>query len=164
MLEANESQVEQSDQEQVQEEIRQLLSSSGFSRSKLTAMLKEIAPEAEKKVMVRATREPCTTYREIKKNYTCLHCGATFSKTITLSKREDTAVISKDLRVTVINSKSPAEIECATFSCPDCTAFIKKMTREEIESRYLKLLSCTAGWTYNPFGNIVTIEEKEVRI
>jgi len=152
----------------VQSELNLIAQTSGFSRAKLSLLLKEMMEKEKIAALPRKKRvpaSPCTMYTEIKKNYTCLHCGERFSHIIKLTKEEDTAVINEKGGVEIINSKSPAEVSCVTSHCNACLPFVQKMTREELEERYLVLLSCT-NLLSTPmlFGNKFTIEKREVKL
>jgi len=104
---------------------------------------------------------PVTTFTEVKKNYTCLHCGAKHSTTVRLTKEQDSAVVTEGGSIYIINSSSPAEVECICSSCESCSFFIAKMGREELEARYRWLLSLSSLiGKHNPFEKGIT---KEVR-
>lgn len=145
-------------------EIQTLIQTSGFSRAKLTALLREIVPkepEAPRKKKPQAS--PVTMYRSIKREYTCLHCGKQFSSVVILHEDVDTVALTPEGKVMVINSDSPAVVSCVTSSCNWCKEFIRNLTREELEERYMILLSnISLVAKQNPFGSCTT--GKEVKL
>jgi hypothetical protein len=151
-------------------EIEAVLSSTSFSRAKLALLLREVTTGEREKAPAKKREHalPVTTFTEVKKNYTCLHCGAKFSSVIKLTKHEDTAVIRNDGMVQVINSDSPAEVSCVCSFCDNCSSFIQGLDRAELESRYLWLLSqVSLVKKQTPFGKKITIEgeeQKEIRL
>ncbi len=144
-------------------ELDAIIATSGFSRAKLTLLLRSMVQEEERTTRVKkAPAPPCTKYTEIRKNTTCLHCGAKYSTTLQLLKGEDTAVVTKEGTVMIINAASPAKVECATSYCSFCTSFIKKMSREELELRYTALLSTVSlVGKGDVFGNLISKDGRE---
>uniref|UniRef100_A0A6M3JEM9 Uncharacterized protein n=1 Tax=viral metagenome TaxID=1070528 RepID=A0A6M3JEM9_9ZZZZ len=124
-------------------ELQTIIQTSGFSRAKLTAILREMTPkETENRPKQhREPTSPVTHYSEVKRNYTCLHCGKKFNSMVKLEGKEDTVVVTKEGKCMIINSASPAEVQCVTSSCNWCKDFIKGLTREELEENYMILLS-----------------------
>jgi hypothetical protein len=151
-------------------EIETILASGVFSRAKLALLMREVTiGEKEKEKIPRKKQDhasPVVQFTQVKKNYTCLHCGSHFNQTIELTKHEDTAVIRADGRVQIINSSSPAKVSCVCSSCNLCSSFIEKLSREDLESRYKWLLSqVSLVGRQTPFGKIITKEnETEVRL
>ena len=111
-------------QNEMEAEIRNLINSGTFSRAKLSLMLTEISKETEKKHAPKRSHTPappCTEYVEIKRNYTCMHCGERFSSIVRLKKDESVPSMDKQGRVVIITAQSPAEVELATSSCNWCS-------------------------------------------
>ena len=134
-------------------ELQTIVQSSGFSRAKLALLLREMQVTKEKRTRVRREPAPLVTcYISVKRNYTCLHCGHKFSSTVELKKGEDTAVIVAGGSVMVINSASPAEVDCIANHCSWCAEFVSRLTREELEERYITLLSLVSLERSNPFN------------
>ena len=126
----------------VREEIENLLAVGTFSRARLSMILKEISAEAEKEKRPKRSHvpsSPCIQYIEIKRNYTCLHCGARETTTVKLRRGEDVIAITQG-GAKIIVAESPAEIECVCKGCRDCRKFISGMSREDLENRYIELL------------------------
>ncbi len=147
-------------------EIQTIIATSGFSRAKLAAMLREIMPkEAEKSLRKKSEpAQPVTKFTTVVKHYTCLHCNKQFSATVQLTKGEDTAVVTKEGKVMVINSSSPAEVDCVTSSCSWCSDYIKSLSREELETNYMHLLSLVSlVRRAENFGKKITIG-REVKL
>lgn len=132
----------------VESELRALLSDT-FNRSKLLAMLKDMQTETERKEARRATHtsrvpnSPVTVYTSIKRNFTCLHCGAKFYTIVELKKDESIPSLCPDGKTALITSKSPAEMDCATFCCKHCETFVNGLSRDALEARYMQLLRHT---------------------
>lgn len=150
----------------LQEEINGLIAGGTVSRSRLMGLLREIVPAEGHTKQPRKKSEPAppaTVYTEVKRNYTCLHCQTTFSKVVKLTKGEDTVVVTHEGKVQIINSASPAEVACVTSFCEACQGFVKKLSREELEERYMILLSMTSlVGRPNTFGKQFTIEEVKI--
>jgi transcription elongation factor Elf1 len=148
-------------------ELQTIIQTSGFSRAKLAAILREMIPkETEKRPRQhREPASPVTHFTEVKRNYTCLHCEHEFSSIVKLEKGEDTVVLTKEGKCMVINSASPAEVACVTSQCNWCGDFIKRLTREELEERYMLLLSqVSLVGRQSRFGKKITIAFTEVKI
>lgn len=130
----------------VMSEIQTIVQTSGYSRAKLALLLREMTKEDTEKVprKHREPSSPVSLYTSVKKNYTCLHCGYTFSSVVNLKKDEDTVVITAKGNIMIVNSNSPAEVSCITNSCRWCKDYIKGLTRDELEERYMTLLSMTS--------------------
>jgi hypothetical protein len=132
-------------------EIETLMQTSGFSRSKLLGLLKEMMPAEPK-------REPGERKRKEPAPPTTVYKEERYSSIVKLTKGEDTAVLTAEGKVHIINSDSPAEIECVSSSCNWCASFIHKMDRNELEQRYMTLLSMVSlVGKANPFGNKITV-------
>lgn len=145
------------------QELQTMVQSSGISRAKLTALLREMSTGVEHRTKTkREPSPPCTQYAEIEKVNTCLHCEATHSTVLKLRELEDTVGITKEGKVMIINSNSPAKVECVTHYCDSCYAYIREMTRSELEERYMILL--TGQKVPRFFGKLFTKEEREVKL
>jgi transcription elongation factor Elf1 len=136
--------MEATTQTSVETEIRALVGDGQFNRNMLTAMLRSM----EKKEAASKPREqkqhtggPCTEYTAIRRDYTCMHCGHSFSVAVQLKKGESVPVMSREGKVMIITSKSPLAIKAATSSCNWCEQFVHTLSREELEQRYMTLLS-----------------------
>jgi transcription elongation factor Elf1 len=146
-------------------ELQTMIQTSGFSRAKLSALLREITPKDDNKVSrpKRVPQSPVTQFSSIKRKFTCLHCSATFSSIIQLREKEDTVGVTEEGKVMIINSASPAEVSLVTSSCDHCSDFIKSLTRDELESRYITLLRHSSLTGKNIFGQKITTE-REIKL
>jgi transcription elongation factor Elf1 len=149
----------------IEVEIRTMVAESTFNRSMLTAMLKEM----EKKEQASRPRQqkqhtggPCTEYTTIKRVYTCMHCGRSFSSTVQLKKGESVPVMTKEGKVMIITSNSPCEIEAATSHCGWCEQFVRTMSREELEERYIALLARSTFTT--SYVQNLNIEPRQIKL
>jgi len=122
-------------------ELQTIVQNSGYSRAKLAAIIKEMMPKEKIPREHKEPSSPVTSYTSIERIYTCQHCKHSFSSIVKLKKREDTAVLVEGGSIMIINSDSPAKVECITSHCSFCIEFIQKLTREELEERYMLLLS-----------------------
>lgn len=155
-------------------EIRALLTDSN-SKAKIASMLKALSNEREEKaekakrirVAIAPKQPPVLRYISVKRNYTCTHCGAKFSSEVSFLPTETIPSIDERGRITIINSKTPAEIDLLTGFCENCSAFIENLSRGELEERYIEMLK------RNPFPSELYVqnlnkgereEEVEVRL
>lgn len=150
------------------EEIRSLVGEGNFNRSLLTAMLKDIdKEEQEKRKRQRQTAAivlggPCTIYTQIKRIYTCTHCGSKKESIVELKKGESVPICNKEGKVTIITSTSPCQVDALTSSCEKCEEFVGQMDREELERRYMVLLRQATFFVQSM--NIEDGEKREVRL
>jgi len=56
-------------------------------------------------------------------------------------RRGEDVIATTQGGVKIIVAESPAEIECVCKECGKCRDFISKMSREDLEKRYIELLS-----------------------
>lgn len=142
----------------IEVEIRSIVESSTFDKGALLMLLKELSkpPQTSAPRPRRIQHAPVKQYTEIQKNYTCLHCGSQWVTVMRLKEKEETIVITKEGECMIVNSKSSASIDCISGTCSRCPDFISRMSREELETRYMALLN-RAG-----IGSIM--QEKEGRI
>lgn len=146
-------------------ELELLVSSSALSKAKIAEMLRTMAGPKEKRQRAASVpKAPVTLYTEIKRNYTCLHCGHQFSSTVQLRGEEEVAVIKTDGKVQVLTAKSPAEISCITSSCAWCKDYVATLSREQLEENYIKLLGLVAVGGNPLYGQNLTIVHKEVKV
>ena len=157
--------MDSTNQTAVEIEIRTLIGEGQFNRNLLSTMLKEM----EKKEAANKPKQqkqhnggPCTEYTAIKRVYTCLHCGRSFSSIVQLKKGESVPVMTKEGKVMIITSNSPLEIEAATSRCNWCEQFVKTMSREELEQRYMILLARSTFTT--SFVQNLNIGKREVKL
>lgn len=137
----------------IESELRGLLDGGVFNRNKLMLMLKEIQSETEKRAKHTRTPEkkyqpPATRYTEIRRNYTCRHCGAQFSSVVKLLPKESVPVIGKHGEPIIITADSPCEIDCYVGSCVKCAEFVRTLERDDLEQRYVALVSKYAIYTH----------------
>lgn len=139
----------------IESELRGLLDGGVFNRNKLMLLLKEIQQETEKRDAKKARvkkkdsyQSPATRYVEIKRNYTCRHCGAQFSSIVQLTPEESVPAIGKYGQPIIITADSPCEIDCYVGSCARCVKFVQTMDRSELEQRYVALISKYAIYTH----------------
>jgi transcription elongation factor Elf1 len=141
-------------------ELQTIVQTSGFSRAKLAAILREMLPKETEKRPHRKHEpsSPVKQFTTVKRNYTCLHCGRKFASILNLMKEDEVAAITAGGKVVIINSDSPAEISCVTTWCEECKDYIKKLSREELEENYMILLQQVSFTRYtSPYGNKITI-------
>lgn len=127
-------------------EIQTIIQTSGYSRAKLANLLRIMIQEQEQESekVPRKQRKPVmpvSQFTSVRRNYTCTHCKHEFSSTVVLRENEDTAVITAKGSIMVVNKDSPAEVSCVTNSCNWCREYIKKLSRSELEERYMILLN-----------------------
>jgi hypothetical protein len=126
-------------------ELREMINGGLFSRAKLSAMLREMQVETERKAkkVPRPKHEPTgavTIYTRINRHYTCMHCGSRWNSVVELPKGESVGSLTKGGKIQMITSSSPADVDCAVGRCDRCVSFVAKMSREDLEERYLALL------------------------
>ena len=147
----------------IRSELQMLVGS--FSKSKLIAFLEEMKRNEQPEVYqsIPKKREPatCIRYTSILRKHTCVHCGYVTTSVVNLPPREETSVLTKEGKVMILNSSSPAQVDCATSSCTNCRDYIRMLTREELEERYMELLHLTSLVGNKNYGKNITIERYE---
>lgn len=142
-------------------ELQTMIQSGGLSRAKLTAILRDMAQTTEKKV-----RRPCqptmpvVQYTEVERSTTCLHCNTIHVTHLKFKEKEDSVGIVRGGKVMIINAMSPAKVECVSTYCIACEDFVKRMSREELEERYMVLLTGNQKMPTN-YGILYTKESRE---
>jgi hypothetical protein len=121
-------------------ELQAIVNSSTISRAKLSLLLREMLGTPAKTEKKREKQPDCTRYVEVQRDYTCLHCGSTWSDKISLMKGESAVALRANLSCQTITANSPAIVACVTRTCKSCGDYVRAMTRSEIEWRYLSLL------------------------
>ena len=157
--------MESQTQTSVEIEIRTLIGEGQFNRNMLTAMLRDMEKkEAASRPKWEKTHNggPCTEYTTIKRIYTCMHCGHSFSSIVQLKKGDSVPVMTKEGKVMIITSNSPLEIEAATSHCGWCEQFVHTLSREELEERYMTLLARSTFTT--SFVQNLNIERREIKL
>jgi hypothetical protein len=94
--------------------------------------------EDTKRKTVRIT---AVQYRVASVEYTCTHCHAIYSVEKTLNtKTESFSYVGHDKQVYIVNWKTleqPITIRAITNTCDSCESFIKQLSREALEQRYI---------------------------
>ena len=141
-------------------ELQSIMQSGGISRARLSSILRELADLQEKRTRTPYKRAmPVTQYTEIERNTTCLHCGSVHKSTLKFKEREDTVGINEGGKVMIINSQSPVKVDCVSRFCNLCSDFVSKMSREELEERYMLLL--TGFREVKSYGNLFTKAQRQ---
>ncbi len=146
--------------------------------------LRELLQSADKEGLARLVRQmnnadrpkrhkhqehgPIKTYTEVVKEYTCLVCGSTTKKMIKLSKGEQISTIDPvghTHTITATGKEGTIKIACIVSRCDYCERVVERMSREELESSFLTLVSCMS-WQekreYRTRMNRMEADEKEV--
>jgi hypothetical protein len=128
-------------------EIRALLSDA-TNQAKIAAVLKTLSGEREEKAekskrlrsALSAKQPPVLRYISVRRNYTCTHCGARYTSEVSFLPTETIPGIDERGKITIINAKTPAEINLLTGFCENCSTFVENLSRGELEERYIEML------------------------
>ena len=58
-----------------------------------------------------------------------------------LKKGDSVATLRSDMSVQIITTEAPSVVECSALVCDKCPTLVASWSREELEERYLKLLT-----------------------
>lgn len=123
-------------------ELQTMIQAGGISRARLTAILRDMAQTTERKVRGPYQQNtPVVQYTEVERSTTCLHCNTVHVTHLKFKGKEDSVGIVRGNKVMIINASSPAKVECVSTYCAACEDFVRRMPREELEERYIVLLS-----------------------
>lgn len=82
------------------------------------------------------------SYTSVTRHYTCLLCGATFTRTDKFGKDETITTVDKKGGIHTVRMTGKAgevEIPATTNRCSYCCTRMKEWTREELEQRFITL-------------------------
>lgn len=125
-------------------ELRQIIEDSEMSEQDLRAFLKEVLggrARSKRQYKPGIPAPPCTRFVTVQRVSQCKHCGAIHTSTVQLKEDDKVPYITKEGRVSIITSASPAVVHTCIGMCESCLPFVKTWEREELEKRYLTLLS-----------------------
>ncbi len=89
---------------------------------------------------------PATVYTKVIRRNKCIHCGYTYETEHSLRKGESLSFVKGGKASEVIIVKpleEPLTIEADIATCVRCLDFVKSLSREDLESRYMALLRKT---------------------
>ncbi len=125
------------------EDLKYLIATSTVPRAILHKMIADVLKSVEHEKAPRKKSVPpthCTVYTRVQKNYTCQHCGHRWLDIIEIKKGEALATLTIGSHIQIITSESPAEVDCISRNCSRCKDFVSRLSREELERRYLELV------------------------
>lgn len=108
------------------------------------AVLKEIMsadtdkPAKQKKLTVKVKE-----YKVCNKKVICTHCHNSYIVPVTLTPSERTVIVNKDGSMTTIKYEqieTDVEVKTYTSHCNECAEHIRKLSREDLEKKYIELL------------------------
>ena len=86
---------------------------------------------------------PATVYTKVIRRNKCIHCGYTYETEHSLQKGESLSFVKGGKASEVIIVKplgEPLTIEADIATCVRCLDFVKSLSREDLEIRYMALL------------------------
>lgn len=103
----------------------------------------EDKPRRKRKPGVIRTHE----WTRVHKTWICMHCGFRWGGQFNLAKGESTHSFSpkadEPCTYHVADGQEEMHVESHVCNCSNCKTFVKNMSREELEDRYLALLHTT---------------------
>lgn len=107
-------------------------------------LIQQKPPRKKAEIRVLRTHE----YTKVHKTYHCVHCGFQWGATYTLAKGESTNTFSPGPNRASVHTATGQEeemyLDTYVSNCSNCARFIQTLSREELEDRYLALLSTCA--------------------
>lgn len=101
---------------------------------------KENKEEVERKKVNHVRARQFKTVRKVR---ICQHCGAEKVIVMPLQVDESTTIVAKNgthTRITYQNVEDMAEVKTYTGYCDNCRAYLKTLSRADLEGRYIELL------------------------
>lgn len=88
-------------------------------------------------------------WTRVHKTYICMHCGFRWGGVFSLAKGDTTHTFPKtpNTPCSYHTAEGQEEMHLETYvcNCSNCKAFVKDMSREELEDRYLALIHATSS-------------------
>ena len=109
-------------------------------------LLKEGKRERESRSTPSQDASPVTVYTKVIRRNKCIHCGYTYETEHSLRKGESLSFVKggKASEVIIVKPlREPLTIEADIATCVRCLDFVKSLSREDLESRYMALLRKT---------------------
>jgi hypothetical protein len=82
-------------------------------------------------------------HRTCNKKVICKHCHNSYIIPVVLLPSEKTVIVNKDGSMTTIKYEqvdADTEVKTYTSHCNECEEYIKKLSREDLEKKYIELL------------------------
>lgn len=106
-------------------------------------LIQQKPPRKKAEVKVLRTHE----YTKVHKTYHCVHCGFMWGATFSLAKGESTNTFGQSPNKASVHMATGQEemyLDTYVSNCSNCKRFIQTLSRDELEDRYLALLSTCA--------------------
>jgi hypothetical protein len=108
------------------------------------AIMKDIInQETDKPTKQKKQTVKVKEYKACNKKVICSHCKNSYIVPVTLTPSERTVIMNKDGSITTIKYEqidTDVEVKTYTSHCNDCAEYIRKLSREDLEKKYIELL------------------------
>lgn len=102
-----------------------------------------------KKAEKKAVATKSFDWTRVHKTYICMHCGFRWGGVFSLAKGDTTHTFPKtpNAPCSYHTAEGQEEMHLETYvcNCSNCKTFVRDMSREELEDRYLALLHATSS-------------------
>jgi hypothetical protein len=124
-------------------DILQSIKEAGLNESQVRELLRKLKGEkvdSRHKLKSDTKHGDCKKVREVTRTYNCAHCGARWTRVISLTPEDVVCGLDKMGKTVLITYAGPYVLDSWVHQCSNCVLYVDKMTTEELKRRYLETL------------------------